>query len=174
MRWFLLALLVVGCTTTEQKPVKKSSPPQPPPTAEERFPDYKPKTSPDTVLDYRPQIGAELEKLPEATPGNLPKLLELLEEYRQKSRQNPGKTEEGNQILGADAREYVPSDPELIQSEIGNRIKQVVAAAAPGALKQEQRQVKYDAISFRHVDVMGSGRFFYASSPTKTIISLVK
>jgi hypothetical protein len=173
MRYLLVALLAVGCTTTEQKPAEKKSPP-PPPTAEERFPDYQPKVSPDTVLDYRPQIGAELQKLPEATLENLAKLLELLEEYKKKSAQNPGKTEEGNQILGADAQEYVPSDEELIQSEIGNRIKQVVDAAAPGALKQKESQVEYGAITFRHVDVMGSGRFFYASSPTKTIISLEK
>ena len=174
MRWFLLALLVAGCTTTEQKPVKSSSPPPPPPTAEERFPDYKPKTSPDTVLDYRPQIGAELDRLPAATPENLPRLLGLLKEYKQKSKENPGKTEDGNQILGADPQEYVPSDAELLQNEIGARIKQVVDAVAPGALKQEQRQVEYGAIAFRHVDVMGSGRFFYASRPTKTIISLDK
>jgi len=177
MRWFLLALLVAGCTNTEQKPAPRGAPEgalKPPPTAEERFPDYKPKVSPDTVLDYRPQIAAELDKLPAATPDNLPGLLELLEEYKQKSRENPGKTEEGNQILGADAQEYVPSDAELIQSEIGARINRVVAAAAPGSLKRKERQVEYGAITFRHVDVMGSGRFFYASSPTKTIISLDK
>jgi hypothetical protein len=172
MRWFLFALLVVGCSTADQKPIKKSNPP--PPTAEERFPDYKPKTSPDTVLDYRPQIGAELEKLPAAKLENLSRLLDLLEEYKQKSKQNPGRTEEGNVILGADPQEYVPSDDELVQSEIGKRIKQVVDAAAPGALKRKERQLEYGSITFRHVDVMGSGRFFYASSPTKTIISLVK
>jgi len=171
MRYLLIALFAIGCS---QKPVERKSPPPPPPTAEERFPDYKPKVSTDTVQDYRPQITAALEKLPKATVDNLPKLLELLEEYKKKSQQNPGRTEEGNQILGADAREYVPSDDELIQSEIGNRIGQIVAAAAPGALKQKERQVEYNAITFRHVDVMGSGRFFYASRPTKTIISLDK
>jgi hypothetical protein len=161
MRYLLIALIAIGCS---QKPLEKKSPP--PPTAEERFPDYKPKVSPDTVLDYRPQIAAELDKLPAATRKNLPKLLELLEEYKKKSQQNPGNTEEGNQILGADAQEYVPSNEELIQSEIGARIKQVA-----DALKQK---VEYHAITFRHVDVMGSGRFFYASRPAKTIISLDK
>lgn len=170
MRYLLVALFFIGCS---QKPAEQKSPP-PPPTAEERFPDYKPKISPDTVSDYRPQITAELDKLPAATLENLPRLLELLEEYKQKSQQNPGRTEEGNQILGADAREYVPSDEELLQSEVGNRIGQVVDAAAPGALKQKERQVEYGAITFRHVDVMGSGRFFYASRPLKTIISLDK
>jgi hypothetical protein len=146
-------------------------------TVEERFPDYRPKTSADTVLDYRPQISARLEKLPEASLGNLPGLIGLLEDYRKKSRRNPGKTEEGNVILGADPQEYVPSDEELIQSEIGERIRKVVQAASPAALKKAKltaRQVEYGAITYRHVDVMGSGRFFYASSPTKTIISLVK
>ena len=171
MRYLLVALLAFGCSN---KPVEKKSPHPPPPTAEERFPDYKPKVSPDTVLDYRPQIGAELDKLPAAKLENLPKLVELLKEYREKSKENPGRTEEGNQILGADAQEYVPSDEELIQSEIGNRIRQIVAAAASGALKQKERRVEYNAITFRHVDVMGSGRFFYASRPAKTIISLDK
>lgn len=35
-------------------------------------------------------------------------------------------------------------------------------------------RAEYGAITFRHVDGRGSGRFFYASRPAKTIISLVK
>jgi len=34
--------------------------------------------------------------------------------------------------------------------------------------------VRYEAFTFRHVDVMGSGRFFYASEPIPTEVRLTE
>jgi len=119
------------------------------------FPDYQPKISPDTLEDY-------LRK-----PSNVYKILGNAAEN------NPGGTRKGNVAIGADVDQYYPSEDELLVSELGKLIIQVTEIYS----KQQMRTLKlkhqiksqpinYHEITFRHVDVMGSGRFFYAEKAT--------
>lgn len=145
----------------------------------EIFPDYEPKMTPDTIYDYRGSMASKLLEIPEAKPENLVELLNLLDKYKARALKNPGYFEEGAIFLGADPRQYVPSDEELMESEIGERIGLIAFKTNPQEMKTIlQRagiiitQVEYKKIEFRHVDVMGSGRFFYASEPFSVTIKL--
>ncbi|MEJ2664678.1 MAG: hypothetical protein P8107_11645 [Spirochaetia bacterium] len=80
-------------------------------------------------------------------------------------------------MLGADMDQYVPSDEECMESEIGDRIAAIAAGMSPqelrALLKQQGKNVKkisYRKINYRHVDVMGSGRFFHADEPVEVFI----
>ena len=144
---------------------------------DEMFPDYQPKQSPDTVLDYRPQIRDVVESLPLASLSSLDELLSLHEEYGKKADDHPGETIEGNIILGGPDEEYVPSDEELILGEIGERLKAISLTADRDSLrrwceKPGGRTTGIDIIRFEfwHADVMGSGRFFYVSEPVREYI----
>jgi hypothetical protein len=144
-----------------------------------RFPDYQPKNSPDTLTDYRPSLSADVAALPAAEPGNLKKLLKAHEKWRKRAKKSPGKWEEGNIPLGGDPKEYVPSDAELMAGELCERIGSVVFGTEASALSEAVRNQKIKPqileckqISFRHVDVMGSGRFFYASEPREVAIRI--
>jgi hypothetical protein len=139
----------------------------------EPFGDYVPKLTPDTVLDYRGTINPRLEELPPAQLEALPALLARIEEQKHLAAKHRGRFTPGNLILGADPEEYQPSDEELLESEVGDRIQRVVSRANPAEIASileragiALTEVEYGAISFRHVDVMGSGRFFYASAPS--------
>jgi hypothetical protein len=80
--------------------------------------------------------------------------------------------EAGAVQLGADPQEYKPSDAELVAAEAGDRL----AAALQGADDATKTAVKtvlgdspenrvYRRFDYRHVDALGSGRYFYASKP---------
>ncbi len=104
-------------------------------------------------------------------PGfdKLASLLKFLEEVKVKAKKNPGCTQPGRMMLGADREEYCPSDDELLESFAGDVIKGVIASTAeelrPALLKKMKGNLSYNVIHVRHSDVMGSGRFFYASKP---------
>lgn len=149
------------------------------PSIEQAFPGYEPKTSPDTVTDYRPALDAALGKLPTVEPEHLPVLVRLLEKVKTAAREHPGEWFDGHPGLGADPREYRPSDEELIAAEVGRRIESILAALPPGEARKilaaagmEVESLEYQKFTFRHVDVMGSGRFFYASPPVKVTMGL--
>lgn len=144
-----------------------------------RFPDYRPKETPDTLLDYRPSLSGDVLALPAARPENLKALIGALKTWSKKADKKPGAWEDGNVALGADPKEYVPSDPELMVSEIGDRISHIVlntnsAELAKIVKKQgiKARKIHYMRFTFRHVDVMGSGRFFYANPPKPAAITI--
>jgi hypothetical protein len=148
-------------------------------TAEVHFPDYRPKTTPDTALDLRPDLGADFGKLPPATLSSLPALVKALEQAKRAAAADPGKWTKGRLELGADRQQYVPSRPDLRAAEVGDRLRSVVASNKPADVKAAltkagiaARQVKYNRFTFRHVDVMGTGRFTYASGPTPTVVRL--
>jgi hypothetical protein len=148
--------------------------------ADQGQPDYQPKTSPDTVADYAPAISAKVDALAPADIEGLPELIFALEEANKNAAANPGSFREGNVILGADPQEYVPSDEELFASEIGDRIAAIVAQSNIGQLEFALKsrgikaiKVSYGKIRVRHVDVMGSGRFFYAAAPKATVVQLL-
>lgn len=166
-------LAVAGCQPT---PVKST--PEP---AAARFPDYRPKMSPDTVWDFRPALAATFTSLPAAKLSALAQLLKGLDEAKQQAAASPGRWTEGAVYLGADPKQYEPSGPELRVAEIGDRIRRVAAHADAAELRRAMSEagitaaeVEYSRFDFRHVDVMGSGRFTYASSPKRTRVRLKK
>lgn len=145
--------------------------------SEERFSDYKPKLSEDTVLDYRPGLAEEIAELPPVTNETFTESVVIIGMHHLSALDNPGHWEDGNMPLGANEREYVPSDEELIASELGQRISSFVKGLSREEVLQAWRgrqiippTVEYDQFTFRHVDVMGSGRFFYASAPQRVVI----
>jgi len=156
-----------------------AAPSEPPCQGMDCFGDYQPKTSPDTLADYAPQVIGRVDEIAAADLTGLPALINALDDVKQQAEQNPGTVREGNVILGADPEEYVPSEQELLEHALGDRIAQVIARSdarkTAGALKKAgiaERRLSYGRIEIRHVDVMGSGRFFYASPPTPTAIDL--
>lgn len=165
--------------TPDAKPAEAGAG-QPPAKAAEAFPGYKPKDTPDTVLDYRPRLREKVDSLPAAHIPSLPVLLKLLEKTKKDADKNPGQWTEGRVMLGANAKEYVPSDDELLAAEIGDRIEKVIKH--PGWTSQvrvvlNMAAVKVGAVTFkrfgfRHSDVMGSGRFFYATGPDEVTVEL--
>ena len=144
------------------------------------FGDYAPKESEDTAADYlsggkdTAAYTTFVNTLPKTEIDNLQPLLKLHESYAKKVQKRPGKFEQGNIILGADEKEYSPSLEELELAEIGSRIKEIIAKTPRAELKKYlagAKQIAIISFTFRHADVMGSGRFFYASEPKKEIIS---
>ena len=141
------------------------------------FPDYEPKITPDTIEDYlgKPSKVYEiLEEIGEPKIGNLNIILAKFNEYQKKAKKNVGKYEEGNIAIGADQFQYYPSEEELLVSELGKLIVQLSESYSKQQLKTlklrygiKTQQINFFEISFRHVDVMGSGRFFYANKATK-------
>lgn len=133
---------------------------QPYPTEKKIFGDYEPKRTPDTLLDYAPELAEIFSKLPPANKENLTDLIFLFEQFKLEADQNPGTWEDGNIVLGANPKEYKPSNEELILNEIGNRIKSIVDKNIDQT-DEEHKTLHYKNFTVTHVDVMGSGRFFY-------------
>ncbi|MHA1534686.1 MAG: hypothetical protein ACTSP8_08170 [Promethearchaeota archaeon] len=140
------------------------------------FPDYQPKISPDTLEDYlrKPSnVYKILGEIGEPSINNLKTIITYFLKYNNAAENNPGGTRKGNVAIGADVDQYYPSEDELLVSELGKLIIQVTEIYS----KQQMRTLKlkhqiksqlinYHEITFRHVDVMGSGRFFYAEKAT--------
>lgn len=144
-----------------------------------RFPDYTPKTSPDTVLDYRPSLAREIAALPEPGAANITELVTLLQAWSVRARQEPGQFTQGSIARGGEPREYEPSDAELMAFELGTRLDGALWGACDEEggpdktglySKGDWPELTYPAFTFRHVDVMGSGRFTYASPPDWVVI----
>ena len=138
------------------------------PYTENLFPDYVPKRTPDTAIDYMPLLENEFELIPEASAENILELINLFTKEKKKAEENPGKWIEGNPLLGAREKEYKPSKDELITAEIGDRIKFILnrddREKALTLIKSSditENRIDYKKFYFIHYDVMGSGRFFY-------------
>ena len=144
------------------------------------FPDYEPKKTPDVVEDYLPSssdVFGILNKLKPPELSKLHRLLEIFKKYEIKARENPGGFRKGNVIIGADLDQYYPSEEEIILSEIGKMIKNLIELSSPeeiNAIKLKMniksQSITFNEIYFRHVDVMGSGRFFYAEKRNNNTI----
>ena len=144
------------------------------------FPDYEPKRTPDTVHDYLrgPSIVHEvLGKIGEASLENLNNIITLFKEYKAKADHNPGTNQRGNVALGADLDQYYPSDEEIITSELGVMINQIIMGNSKEKIETikarddiPSQELEFYEIYYRHVDVMGSGRFFYAEKRKETTI----
>jgi len=150
----------------------------------DQFPDYQPKKSPDTVYDYLRKPDSKVFKiLSDINPPsliNLKIILSYFSKYKIEAEKNPGGFQNGNVAIGADLDQYYPSEEEILVSELGKSIKAIIKSTS----KQEREDLKkeegissqtiiFNEISYRHVDVMGSGRFFYAEKKEReTIINL--
>jgi hypothetical protein len=136
------------------------------------FGDYEPKRTPDTIFDFRPAMRAVIDAITILQNPSIEQVLALIQflgEVKAKARRNPGHTQPGRMMLGGDREEYNPSDYELLESYVGKLIRNVIAGASKqqreALVKKVKVELTYNEIRVRHSDVMGSGRFFYASKP---------
>lgn len=155
-------------TMIREEPPPADAPPRTLLDGSDLFPDYVPKRTPDTMLDYMPSLLSDLATIAEPNLSNLSNLINLYNQYKDSASSHPGEWVDGNIILGAREREYRPSADELVLMEIGERIGAVVSETDPVELKQVLKQVhpkpgkiEFTRFFFIHYDVMGSGRFFY-------------
>jgi hypothetical protein len=144
------------------------------------FPDYEPKITPDTIEDYlrnpESKVFKTLGEIGGATLKNLKHILTLFKKYQKKAKENPGKFQDGRISLGANLKQYTPSDEELIISELGKMIKNIIEIYPRKKVDEykkkeiiESQIIEFNEIYFRHVDVMGSGRYFYAEKKEQKI-----
>jgi len=137
------------------------------------FLDYEPKTTPDTIHHYlrKPDsfIFKILGEIGQPSIENLKLILDYFNKYKATVEINPGRYRDGNIVLGSNQDQYYPSEEEILVSELGKMIKDIMTSNSQkkiNTLKIKEgilsQTVVFNEIFFRHVDVMGSGRFFYA------------
>ena len=136
----------------------------------ERFPDYRPKTTPDELFDYYPGLLLVIGETPAERREDLGLLVIDLLESRIAAKAHPGEWRDGNVALGADPRQYYASPNEIIWAELGARVVEKIAETPAEEVRaalpdEEFLPLTYPVFHVRHVDVMGSGRFFYVSEP---------
>ncbi|MBL7138857.1 MAG: WG repeat-containing protein [Bacteroidales bacterium] len=146
---------------------------------DELFPDYQPKDTPDTMLDYMPSLLGDLAQIPPSNLSNLSNLIALYNQFKKQTKLHPGEWVDGNLVLGAREKEYRPSSAELMLMEIGERIGTIVSETDPETLKAKLKSVDHspEKITFTrfffiHYDVMGSGRFFYIDGMEEVSMNL--
>ncbi|MFX0026243.1 MAG: hypothetical protein ACFE8M_07495 [Candidatus Hermodarchaeota archaeon] len=146
----------------------------------ELFPDYEPKTTPDTVEDYlnypKSEIFKILGEIGEVRLEHLKEILILFKKYQKEAKKNPGRFQDGRVSLGANLKQYTPSEEELIVSELGKMINKIIEIHSEKEINEYKKKekiksqiIEFIEIYFRHVDVMGSGRYFYAEKNEKKI-----
>lgn len=144
------------------------------------FPDYEPKNTPDGVLDFNPSIYPEISAIPEATLVNLKELFVLYKSSRKKAKKKKGIWQDGNMVLGAQPKEYIPTKEELVLCETADRIFSIIQNTESEELKNylqkhhlKNKKIKYLKFTFTHVDALGSGRFFYVDQIAQIKFSLL-
>lgn len=127
-----------------------------------------------TVTDYRSSVAGDIGSLPPVSDPAA--LAAVFASWRSRAASSPGVMEDGAIPLGADPQEYRPSDAELVAAEAGDRLAAVLNGADDGTKAAVSAAVGGDAsykrFDYRVVDVMGSGRYFYASSPKSASLPL--
>ena len=136
---------------------------------------YSPKDTADTVLDYRPEVAGDINALPPVSDAA--GLARAFVDWKAKAAAAPGSYEQGAVQLGADAQEYRPSNAELVAAEAGDRLAAALGSAddaaksAIAAILGDAPEARvYRRFDYRHSDVMGSGRYFYASKPKEAAL----
>ena len=151
------------------------------PVSDERspFPGYGPKMTPDTAMDFMPELGEEFAKLPAARVENFITLLDKLIDYQKRVKEKPGRWIEGNRLLGAREKEYRPAVDELMAAEIGDRLQTIINATSREHIRDLLREAQvsieefeYTRFTYTHADVMGSGRFIYVETIEKVRLEL--
>jgi len=149
----------------------------------ELFPDYEPKRTPDTLNDYLRTsriVYQVLSKVGDVNLENLKTILEYFIRYEKEAIKHPGGVQKGNVAIGANIDQYYPSEEELLVSELGKIIQNIAINTPEEQLANYKgvnhitiKKLSFYEIYFRHVDVMGSGRFFYAEKNSKkTLVNL--
>jgi len=168
--------VIVGASSEPALTSAISSEPAP---TDDIFPDYEPKRTPDTMLDYMPSLLKELALIPEPGINNLEQLITMYTDYRKRAEKNPGIWAQGNIVLGARDKEYQSSPDELILMEIGERIGTVISENEQESMTKVLRQlgqfpetIDFTRFFFIHYDVMGSGRFFYIDGMEQVSLKL--
>lgn len=140
---------------------------------------YTPKMTPDTVFDYRPRIAGQFKGLPPRSLESLPQLINTFQQIKATVAKRRGRWVSGMTNLGANTREYRPSDAELLLAVVGNRIRSVVRRGSLGQINStlvqkgiKVEQITYHQFRFRHADVIGAGRYFYCSPPKRVTVLL--
>jgi len=143
------------------------------------FPDYHPKISPDYAVDFRPELYTYFNELPTAELKNLKVLLRAFKKVKRKARLNPGKWIDGNIVLGANPKEFIPSNEAFLLEELGMRASRLIENHSHEEIDRamrnmlfKPRKLKFISFQFRHADVMGSGRFFYVEHMIERIIKV--
>ncbi len=137
------------------------------------FPNYEPKITPDTIEDYLRNPESEVFKIlgeiGVAKLENLKHIFTLFKNFQKKAQKNPGRFQDGRVGLGANLKQYTPSEEELIVSELGKMIKNIIEIYSEKEINEYKKRekimsqiIEFNEIYVRHVDVMGSGRYFYA------------
>ncbi|MFX0060355.1 MAG: hypothetical protein ACFE8J_18815 [Candidatus Heimdallarchaeota archaeon] len=140
---------------------------------ENLFPDYEPKRTLDTLYDYlrdpKTEIFDILSRIGEPTCDKIANIISLYKTHEKSAKKKPGSVQKGNVAIGADVDQYYPSEEELLISELGKMIKSILLSCPKEKIAEIKRKqgiksqkIEYNEIFFRHVDVMGSGRYFYA------------
>ena len=134
----------------------------------------------DTLTDYARARDVNASRVmvtlpPAAMAESITPLLKLFEEYRMRATTTPGRYVKGQLQFGANEREYVPSTDELVLAEIGERLFFLMGTSSQSPIPTVQRYLNetnktllnfsYNDFDVRHVDVMGTGRFYYVSKP---------
>jgi len=139
--------------------------------------DYTPKDTPDTVTDYRSSVAGDISALPSVSDAAA--LATAFVDWKARAASSPGAYEQGTVQLGADPQEYKPSDAELVAAEAGDRLAAALQGADDGTkasvaatLGDAPEARVYRRFDYRHSDVMGSGRYFYASKPKEAALPL--
>lgn len=127
-----------------------------------------------TVTDYRSSVSSDIAALP---PVSDPAALAIaFGDWRSRAAASPGAMEDGAIPLGADPKEYRPSDAELVAAEAGDRLSAALSGADEATkaaiLAALGGDASYKRFDYRNVDVMGSGRYFYASPPKSASLPL--
>jgi hypothetical protein len=140
---------------------------------------YTPKMTPDTVLDYRPRIEGRFKRIPPRSVKALPQLVRAFQRMKATAVKQRGRWVAGMTNLGANKREYRPTDAELLLAEIGNRIRSLIRRGSLGEITDvltragiKVARITYNRFEFRHADVMGAGRYFYCSVPKRVTVAL--
>jgi len=133
---------------------------------------YSEKKSVDTILDYRPALRERVSQLQAIDEDSFTHAVSSLVFLTLEAKVKSGRWIKGKVALGAKPREFQPSDQELIAAEYGDRMQRFVASKDTidliNAWEGEALlpfPIEYHRFHYRHVDVMGSGRYFYASEP---------
>jgi hypothetical protein len=136
---------------------------------------YTSKDTADTVLDYRSSVSGDIGALPPVSDAA--GLAAAFVGWKAKAAASPGAYEQGAVQLGADPQEYRPSDAELVAAEAGDRLAAALQgaddatkAAVAATLGDAPEARVYRRFDYRHSDVMGSGRYFYASKPREAAL----
>jgi len=127
---------------------------------------------PAELAAYRPRLAVKADRLPE--PATLGDMIATFERLAGDAAAHPGHWEDGEIALGANPRQYVPSDAELLHMAFAERLRRFVDAHDAAHLRAENGgqawQAAYSRFDIRRVDMAGTGTFLYASAPVATTI----